>query len=82
MSEAKTEIEYEEITVKVPKQIMDLLRYSEKMTEKTPKEYVEYCIVECVRADLDSDVFLSGHALAKSFNVQPIFKEITGTSVY
>lgn len=80
--ETKPQIEYENITVKIPKGILDLLREVAPVTKTTPKEWVEYAIVEQVRAGLESDEFLpTPQDMAEQFKLNPIFKEITGTEV-
>lgn len=78
----KPQIEYETVTVKIPKQVMELLRFSQIAFKMTPTEYIEYNILELVRADLDSGEFLpSGKELADKFNINPIFKEILNDEV-
>lgn len=49
----------ESVTIQVPKNIMNLLRaYSEHGLGMTLNEYIECCIVQSVKADLDAgDVF-------------------------
>lgn len=55
----ESEIEFESITIKVPKNVMNLLRaYSKHGLEMTANEYLEYSILQAVKADLDiGDVF-------------------------
>lgn len=75
-------IEYETITIEVPKQVMELLRFSESMGKMTPKEWIEYSVVETVRSGLDANMFLpSPAALAEKFNLNPVFKEILNDTV-
>lgn len=72
-----SEIEYEQVTVKVPKRVMELLRFSASVLEQTPEQWIEYTIVDNVRAGLDSGQFLpDGLALAKKFNLNPVLKEL------
>lgn len=49
-----SETEYVELTVKVPKKILDLLNDLEKFYGMTATEYIEYNIMWGVRADLDA----------------------------
>jgi hypothetical protein len=52
-------IEFESVTIKVPKSVMNLLRaYSEHGLGMTANEYLECNVLQVVRADLDAgDVF-------------------------
>jgi hypothetical protein len=78
----REQIEYEAVTVQMPKQIMDYLRSIERCIKMTPKEYIEYNIVDCVRADIDSfDDFVTPKELADGWQLNPIFKAITNTEV-
>lgn len=75
-------IEYENVTIKVPKAVMDLLRFSESVIEQTPIEFIEYHVVETVRAGVDSEEFLpTGKALAEKFNLNPVFQAIINDPV-
>ena len=75
-------IEYETITIEVPKQVMELLRSTESHTGMTSKEWIEYYVVETARSGLDSDMFLpSPTELAKKFNLNPVFKEILNDTI-
>jgi hypothetical protein len=47
-------VRYEQVTVKVPKAIMTLLRRYENQTKISANEYIEQSVVEMVRADLDA----------------------------
>lgn len=74
------EIEFETVTVKVPKKIMDFLRES-KVLDSTPEEYLAYSIVESVRADMDGGVFLDPKALADVSGLNPIFKALVNDEI-
>lgn len=77
--ETQTEtIEYEDVTVKVPKLIMAFLRAHEKDMGETAEEYIAYNAVGVVRADLDAgDVFVPvAEEIAREWNLNHIFKEI------
>lgn len=55
----QNEQERETVTIKVPKAVMNLLEaYSKRGLGMTANEYLEYSILQAVRADLDAgDVF-------------------------
>lgn len=75
---SKTEqIEYEEITVKIPKAIMEFLKDHEGMLEEKTEDYLERCIVCSVSADIESqDCFvLSPIKMVKKYKLQPVFKK-------
>lgn len=75
---SKTEqIEYEEITVKIPKAIMEFLKDHEDMLEEKTEDYLERCIVGVVSSDIESqDCFvLSPVKLVKKYKLEPIFKK-------
>ena len=68
---------YEDVNVKVPTKIMDLLRHSQAITGDTPQQDMEYAIVESVRARIDGGQFLpTREALVKQYNLNPVFKAI------
>ena len=70
-------ITFEQITVKIPKAIMNLLRYAQPVTGDTPEQDIEYGILDNVRARIESGGFLpTPKGLADKFNLNPIFKEI------
>lgn len=75
-------IECESVTVQVPKAIMEFLRSIEKPISMTAKEYIEYNIVECVRADIDAwETFISPKEVAEGWGLNPIFKTIINDEV-
>ena len=49
----KRHLPMKEITVKLPKRILDFLETHEKNLE----EYLQYSIVQCVRSDIDAGLF-------------------------
>ena len=68
---------YEDVNVKIPTNIMDLLRHSQAITGDTPQQDMEYAIVESVRARIDGGQFLpTREALVKKYNLNPVFKSI------
>lgn len=82
-SKKKAKIEYEEVTLKIPKAIMNLLRDSEKALEETATEYLEHKLVDAIRGDIDcGDCFVpTPQQIAERYSLNPIFKEILGTTV-
>jgi hypothetical protein len=68
----KTEIEYEIVSLRVPKQIMDVLRKLPAYPPN-PVEWLEYAVVDMVRADLEA---ASGEELINWFDLGPIFKAV------
>jgi hypothetical protein len=64
-------IEYENVTIKVPKLIMDFLR----KTEDNPINWLEYTIVENVSAEIES---MRPQRWADLFQLTPVFKKILG----
>jgi hypothetical protein len=81
--EPKQEIEFENVTIKVPKLIMDFLRGREKDMDETAKEYIEYNVVQIVNSDIRAgDVFvLDPEELADSWKLNPIFKAIINDEI-
>ncbi len=75
-------IEYEPVTINVPKSVMDLLRFSASVLEQTPKEWLEYAVMDEVRAGLDANEFLpNAFALVKKFNLNPTLEELIGDPI-
>jgi len=70
MSKQET-IEFESVTVKVPKAIMKYLR----KIHGDPVEWIEYRIVDGVSADLDA---MDGKILGELFDLGPVFKAVLG----
>jgi hypothetical protein len=79
----KTDIEYEEVNLQIPKAIMEFLRDSEKSLGETATSYLERSLVDMVRGDIDSrDCFVpTPREIAERYNLDPVFKQITGISV-
>lgn len=78
----KIKIEYETLEIKVPKAVMDLLRYAQPITGDTPEQDIEYYVVESVRSRLESDGFNpTPKDLADQFNLNPVLKEILNDTI-
>jgi hypothetical protein len=80
----KVKIEFEEVTLKIPKAIMKLLRDNEKSLEETAIEYLEHSLVDMVRADIETqDCFVpTPRGIVERYNLDPVFKEITGITIF
>ncbi len=75
-------IEYEKVTVEIPKNVMDLLRFASETREETPEEWIQWAAIDTARAQLDSGEFLpTAQALAEKFSLNHVFLEILGITV-
>jgi hypothetical protein len=72
MTEQPTE--YEQITINVPKQIMELLRFAEKGTGETPKSYIETAVLQTVRSHIEGDALIPNEGLVEAFSLKPLFE--------
>jgi len=63
-------IEYETVQLKIPKNIMNLLRDS---LEGSIEEYLERSIIEMVKAELEAGVLISHEKIIKKYKLQEIF---------
>jgi len=66
--------EFEQVTIKVPKNVMNLLRaYSKHGLGMTAAEYLECSVLQSVRGDLDAgDVFtLEAAEIISQYNLNP-----------
>ena len=69
------EIEYETVQVKVPKAIMVFLR-DVLRDEREVKEYLEYSIIDSVRADIDNgNVFYEPNDVIKRYGLDKVFND-------
>lgn len=79
-------IEYEQVTINLPKAVMDFLRYIESVTGKTPQADIEWAIVDNILARVDSDLYLtatkSPQTLAEQFKLQPVFQTILVETIH
>jgi len=72
-------IEYEQVTIKVPKQIMTFLRSQAMLDNFSLEEEIEYRLLDDVRASMEA---MSGEDLINSLNVGPIFYDVLGDERY
>ena len=70
-----SKIEFESVTVKVPKLVMDYLR----KTEDNPVEALEFTIVDHVRAEIEG---MRSDEWADVFNLKTIFADVLGDKRY
>jgi hypothetical protein len=78
-NESKVSIEFEQVTVKIPKTIMEFLRKTE-CSNKGPEAVIaliEWHIVSGVRAGIDS---VEPDEVKKWFKLDPAFSEVLGKS--
>lgn len=75
-------IEYETVTLKVPKKIMKLLRDTGYLGQ-TAEQYLEREIVDVVRADIEcGEAFTpTPPQLVEQYDLNPVFKEILDMTV-
>ena len=71
-------IQYEQVTVKVPKPIMEFLRKTD-CDNVGPESWIESAIVEDVRSYLE---FVEAKELADWFKLSPVFVEVLGDKNY
>jgi len=74
MKSKNAQITYEEITVRVPKAVLDFV----KEFYGDPKKHLEHEIVNWVRVDLED---ITGKDLAERFNLQQAFQAILGEAI-
>lgn len=78
------EIEYEQVTVKVPKRIMDMLRACEGVMGHSVEEYLEYNIVNMVHGDMDDpalNLMMDRKEFVDKYGLNPIFDAILGMTI-
>jgi hypothetical protein len=66
-------IEFESVTLKVPKNVLEYFRLQAKMDNETLEQNLAYHIVELCHSSMQG---MSPNTLMEIFNVKPIFKEI------
>jgi hypothetical protein len=75
MGKEENKIEFQEMTIRIPKAVLEFLRAHEKEMGTTTEEYITYTIVDVVRADIDSgEVFVpESEQVIKDWNLNSIF---------
>jgi len=76
---SKRKIDCEEVVIQVPRKIMTFLRAMEPSLGQTVEEYLQYSVVEGVRADIDyaeghGTPFFDINALVRRFKLNKVFK--------
>jgi len=67
-----SKLEYIEITVKVPKLVVKFL----EAQKQDVKEYIEWTVVDSVRADIDAEAFSDPKNVMKNFGLDKVLKAI------
>jgi hypothetical protein len=65
----------EPLTLQIPKNIMDLLRYVKEYNGMIPEKYVLLSLIERILSDIDSDALISNKGLIKKFDLSEVIKE-------
>ena len=81
-TEQKTEkkpIKYEEVTIKVPKEIMSFLRFSAEQNKTSLKEEIENDVLGQVRAEMEA---MDGQELIAWLGVGHLFYDLLGDEHY
>ncbi|MGD0071877.1 MAG: hypothetical protein ABSB71_10000 [Candidatus Bathyarchaeia archaeon] len=73
------EIEYEQVTIKVPKRIMAFLRFAAGRRDVQVEEEIEYDLLDNVRAEMEG---LNGEELISMLELGQIFYDILGDERY
>jgi len=69
-------IEYESVTVDVPKQLMSFLRFEAKRMNQKLEATVQYYLVESLRSQMEA---MSGEELIPYFGLDKVFFELLET---
>ncbi len=73
----KENVDFEEVTIKVPRAIMNLLRNSEEIIGRSPTEQLEYSIVADIEGCIGSEVLTpTPEQIIKKYKLGNIFKTI------
>jgi hypothetical protein len=70
-------IEYEQVTLKVPKNVLEYFRVLAKMDNETLEQNLEYEIVELCRSLMQG---MSPDVMMEIFKIKPVFAEILHTT--
>jgi hypothetical protein len=69
---AKQQIETEQVTIEIPKKLMDFLRAHFK---DPIREYIQPSVIESMKADIDNQNVFTESILEK-YNIDPTFKDL------
>jgi len=78
-TEKQKEIEYEQVTIKVPKPVMAFLRFQAAQQEMQIEEHIEYQVLDSVRVEMEG---FEGEELIGALGVGPIFYEVLSDERY
>jgi len=67
-------IETEQVTLEIPKKLLALLKDRKKDVE----EYLQYCAVDTVAADIDTEVFGNPDQIKSEYDLKAEFEAYTG----
>ncbi len=73
-TETSVPIEFEQVTIKVPKPVMEFLRQTD-CDNQGPEAWIEWHVVDAVRAYLDA---VKADELRDWFNLGPTFSKVLG----
>jgi hypothetical protein len=80
MTEQKKAIEYEQITIEVPKPVMAFLRFQTKQEDfESVEKLIEYDLLDNIRAEFEGK---NGKQLIALFDIGNIFWEVLGDEQY
>jgi len=73
----KEKVEFEEVTIRVPRAIMNLLRNSEEIIGRSPIEQLEYGVVADIEGCIGSEVLTpTPEQIIKKYKLGHVFKTI------
>jgi len=76
---SKQEIEYESVTIKIPKQLMKFLRSYAILSDKTVEQEIEYDLVSKIHSMIEN---IDGEELIDALGAKSIFTEILGNETF
>jgi hypothetical protein len=67
-------LDFEEVTIKVPKSILDILKDMQEATGHSVEEYLTTSVVEMVESQLVAGEFCSPRHLVDKYDLKPTFE--------
>jgi hypothetical protein len=67
-------VELEELTIHLPKQVMDLLRIVEHLEGTTPDEFIQHSILSTIQAYANTNELIPNMCLIEKFNLTHLYK--------
>jgi hypothetical protein len=72
----KSELEFESVTLQVPRKLWSCYVSARTLAELHLKKYIEnYVIVQMISADLEAGCLIQLKDLIKKFDIEPVFEE-------